>query len=155
MSLFPHLSLNPRLWFTALLLMLLTLPGLAQMPDAQRQKRRQQMAETQARHIARQVPLNDKKTARFIPVYCRKQQEIWALAPQRRRQRQQCNGNDEAQADIEARFSRSEKVLAIRKKYYKEYRRFLTPKEIERVYELEKQLMQHMRQRQGGRGQAQ
>ena len=148
MSLFPHLSLNPRLWFTAL-------PGLAQKPDAQRQKRRQQMAETQARHIARQVPLNDKKTARFIPVYCRKQQEIWALAPQRRRQRQQGNGNDEAQADIEARFSRSEKVLAIRKKYYKEYRRFLTPKEIERVYELEKQLMQHMRQRQGGRGHAQ
>lgn len=155
MSLFPHLSLNPRLWFTALLLMLLTLPGLAQKPDAQRQKRRQQMAETQARHIARQVPLNDKKTARFIPVYCRKQQEIWALAPQRRRQKQQGNGNDEAQADIEARFSRSEKVLAIRKKYYKEYRRFLTPKEIERVYELEKQLMQHMRQRQGGRGHAQ
>lgn len=155
MSLFPHLSLNPRLWFTALLLMLLTLPGLAQKPDAQRQKRRQQMAETQARHIARQVPLNDKKTARFIPVYCRKQQEIWALAPQRRRQGQQGNSNDEAQADIEARFSRSEKVLAIRKKYYKEYRRFLTPKEIERVYELEKQLMQHMRQRQGGRGHAQ
>ena len=153
MSLFPHLSLNPRLWFTALLLMLLTLPGLAQKPDAQRQKRRQQMAETQARHIARQVPLNDKKTARFIPVYCRKQQEIWALAPQRRRQRR--TENDEAQADIEARFSRSEKVLAIRKKYYKEYRRFLTPKEIERVYELEKQLMQHMRQRQGGRGHAQ
>ena len=88
-------------------------------------------------------------------MYCRKQQEIWALAPQRRRQRQQGNGNDEAQADIEARFSRSEKVLAIRKKYYKEYRRFLTPKEIERVYELEKQLMQHMRQRQGGRGHAQ
>lgn len=153
MSLFPHLSLNPRLWFTALLLMLLTLPGLAQKPDAQRQKRRQQMAETQARHIARQVPLNDKKTARFIPVYCRKQQEIWALAPQRRRQGR--TDNDKAQADIEARFSRSEKVLAIRKKYYKEYRRFLTPKEIERVYELEKQLMQHMRQRQGGRGHAQ
>ena len=153
MSLFPHLSLNPRLWFTALLLILLTLPGLAQKPDAQRQKRRQQMAETQARHIARQVPLNDKKTARFIPVYCRKQQEIWALAPQRRRQGR--TENDEAQADIEARFSRSEKVLAIRKKYYKEYRRFLTPKEIERVYELEKQLMQHMRQRQGGRGHAQ
>ena len=152
MSLFPHLSLNPRLWFTALLLMLLTLPGLAQKPDAQRQKRRQQMAETQARHIARQVPLNDKKTARFIPVYCRKQQEIWALAPQRRRQGR--TDNDKAQADIEARFSRSEKVLAIRKKYYKEYRRFLTPKEIERVYELEKQLMQHMRQRQGGRGHA-
>ena len=155
MSLFPHLSLNPRLWFTALLLMLLTLPGLAQKPDAQRQKRRQQMAETQARHIARQVPLNDKKTARFIPVYCRKQQEIWALAPQRRRQGRPDHSNDEAQADIEARFSRSEKVLAIRKKYYKEYRRFLTPKEIERVYELEKQLMQHMRQRQGGRGHAQ
>ena len=146
MSILRHLTHTSRLWLAALLLTLVAMQGVAQPSDQKRQQRRQQLALTQARHIAIHVPLDEKKTARFVPVYCRKQQEIWNLAPQRRRQGHAENSNDEAEADIEARFNRSEKMLSIRKKYYKEYRRFLTPQEIERVYELERQLMQHMRQ---------
>lgn len=53
---------------------------------------------------------------------------------------------DEGQV-IQNRFDRSQKLLDIRKKYYDEYSKFLTQKQIERVYELEKQMMKRLSDR--------
>ncbi|MBR5689906.1 MAG: hypothetical protein IKX17_05620, partial [Prevotella sp.] len=40
----------------------------------------------------------------------------------------------------------SQKILSIRENYYKKYHKFLSPKQIQRVYELEKKGMDRLRQ---------
>jgi len=97
---------------------------------------REQLAEVQARHIADQLALNDELTSKFISVFCQQQKEIWALGPRLGRK---SATTDEEQ--IQQRFDRSEKILAIRKKYYKEYSQFLTQAQIKRAYEIERQTM--------------
>lgn len=43
-------------------------------------------------------------------------------------------------------FEQSEKILAIRKKYYKRYSEFLTKKQIMRVYEIEEKMMRTLKE---------
>ncbi|MCI6656271.1 MAG: hypothetical protein MSH14_01900 [Bacteroidales bacterium] len=106
-------------------------------PQGKKQRMsREQLAEVQARHIAEQLAFSDDVTAKFGSVFCQQQQEIWALAPRLGRM---ATATDEEQ--IQQRFDRSEKILAIRKKYYKEYSQFLTQAQIKRVYEIERQTM--------------
>ena len=50
----------------------------------------------------------------------------------------------EAEQAIKSRMERSQKILDLREKYYKEYNKFLSPKQIQRVYELEKQSMKRL-----------
>ena len=47
----------------------------------------------------------------------------------------------------------SEKILNIRQKYYKEYSKFMTQKQIQRVYEIEKNMMKRFSQHRGKKGQ--
>ena len=53
----------------------------------------------------------------------------------------------EAEKAIKDRFEHSEKILRIREKYYKEYCKFLTQKQIQRVYELEQKTMKRLGKR--------
>ena len=48
---------------------------------------------------------------------------------------------------MQERLDRSEKILSIRKKYYKEYATFLSQEQVNRVYELEQRQMKQMLQR--------
>ena len=50
----------------------------------------------------------------------------------------------DAQVDkaIKADFAQGRKILDIREKYYKAYSKFLTPKQMQRVYDMERQDMQ-------------
>jgi hypothetical protein len=50
----------------------------------------------------------------------------------------------EAEQAIKQRMERSQKILDLREKYYGKYSQFLSPKQIERVYELERQAMQRL-----------
>ena len=50
----------------------------------------------------------------------------------------------ESEEEIKAKFERSQKILDIRKKYYSEYSKFLTQKQIQRVYEIEKDIMKRL-----------
>ena len=43
---------------------------------------------------------------------------------------------------VKADFAQGRKILDIREKYYKAYSKFLTPKQIQRVYDMERQDMQ-------------
>lgn len=108
----------------------------AQSQGKKQRMSREQLAEVQARHIADQLALNDELTSKFVSVFCQQQKEIWALGPRLGRK---SATTDEEQ--IQLRFDRSEKILAIRKKYYKEYSQFLTQAQIKRVYEIERQTM--------------
>lgn len=116
---------------------------------------REQLAERQARHIADEMALDNSIVKRFVDTYCRCQKEIWALGPRTGRDtlhNEKSGAVIQAEPDIQARFDRSQKILDIRKKYYAEYSKFLTQKQINRVYELERQMMVRLaRQKTGGK----
>lgn len=119
------------------LMMIATCTVAFAQPQGKKQRMsREQLAEVQAHHIAEQLAFSDDVTAKFVSVFCQQQKEIWALGPRLGRK---SATTDEEQ--IQQRFDRSEKILAIRKKYYKEYSQFLTQAQIKRVYEIERQTM--------------
>ena len=57
----------------------------------------------------------------------------------------------EIEKNIKERFAHSRKLLDIREKYYGVYRGFLSPKQIQRVYELEKQVMKRFETKAGNK----
>lgn len=96
---------------------------------------REQLAEKQAQHIAKAVALDEELTKKFVDTYSDCQKEIWALGPRQK------------DADgVEQRFERSRKVLDIREKYYKKYKKFLSSEQIQKVYDEERRMMSHMAQ---------
>lgn len=101
---------------------------------------RQELSRAQASYIARVLGFDEETTRKFEELYRLQQQEIWALSPQ---ELAKSSERSDAEVDraIQERFERSEQILAIRKKYYKEYRRFLSPQQVERIYQLERRTM--------------
>ncbi len=137
----------------ALAMILMGLSAQAQSSNSGNQQRRasrQQFAETQAKHIATSLALDDATTERFMKTYMQQQQEVWALGP--RLGKGKAGTEAETGDAIQARFERSQKLLNLREKYYKEYSKFLTQKQIQRMYEIERQTMQTLKARRGGRG---
>lgn len=58
----------------------------------------------------------------------------------------------QTEQEIKQRFEMSEKILNIRQKYYKKYSQFLSQQQIQRVYELERQMMKRFTQRGSRKG---
>jgi len=109
---------------------------------------REQLAEAQAKHIAYDLALDDATTQKFVKTFCDYQQEVWALGPRVKSQKKKSEMTDaETDQVIKARMERSHQILNLREKYYKEYSKFLTPRQIQRVYELEKKSMKRLQKR--------
>ena len=134
-------------------ILMMTLCGLsANAQNNQRQRMsREQLAEAQANYIANQLALDDATTHKFVDTYCDFQKELWAIGPRMKQNRKGATTDAQAQQSINDRFERSQKILALREKYYKRYSTFLTQKQIQRVYELERQMMRRLSQK-GGKG---
>mgnify|MGYP006903492502 CR=1 FL=1 len=114
-----------------------------QRPNQKQRISREQLAEVQAKHIANELAFSDAVTEKFIKTYCNYQKEIWALRP-RQRPNKQGMSEQENEERIKQRFAMSEKILNIRQKYYKEYSKFLTQTQIEKVYEKERKMMNRL-----------
>jgi len=97
---------------------------------------REQMAERQARRIADQMAFDDATTTKFVNTYMAYRKEMWAL--EKVEKKREGYSEAEARQAIQEQFDRSQKLLDIKKKYYKEYSKFLTQKQIKRVYEMDK-----------------
>ena len=110
---------------------------------------REQLAERQAKHIAHNLALDDANTQKLVKTFCDYQKEVWALGTREKGKKSEMT-DAEAEKAIKERMERSQKILDLREKYYKEYSKFLTPKQIQRVYDLEKQTMKRLGQRQHG-----
>ena len=135
-----------------------TVNSFAQAPNNKQRLTREQLSEKQAKYIANNLALDDETTAKFINTYTQCQKEIWALGPRSRRNgnnngRNGNNNEEQIGQNIKKRFEMSEKILDIRQKYYKEYSKFMTQKQIQRVYEIEKNMMKRFAQRKGKNGQ--
>lgn len=110
--------------------------AMAQKQDGNKKRlSREQLAEKMARNIAKKLAFTDAQTQKFVDAYSRQQKEIWAL------------GENKHPQNVQERLDRSEKILSIRKKYYKEYATFLSQEQVNRVYELEQRQMKQMLQR--------
>ena len=128
-----------RINMVALMVFAFCTIGMAQ--DEKQRMNREQMAEKQARHIAHELAFDDATTQRFVETFCACQQEVWALGP---RHKAESATEEEAEQAIKERFERSRAILDLREKYYEEYSKFLTQKQIQRVYEMEHQSMNRL-----------
>ena len=122
-----------------------------QAQERQQRLNREQLAEAQARHIAKEMAMDDTTSTRFIDAYCNFQKEIWALGPRYRQFRDSSMTDEENEEAIKARFVHSQKILDIRKKYYGIYSEFLTATQIRQVYDLERQMMNRLSRRNQGK----
>ena len=117
----------------------------AQKNDRQRITR-EQLAKAQAHFIADEMEMNDTTAKQFVETFCQFQKDIWALGPRPKRGSSHLSDKEAEQA-MNERFAHSQKILDLRKKYYLKYSEFLTSKQIERVYELERRMMNRLFQR--------
>ena len=132
-----------------LLLLVVSLTAFSGVISAQDNKQRftrEQLAEAQAKHIAEEMEMGKAMAKRFVEAYCQFQREIWALGPRPKRPHASMT-EEEIERVLKTRFSRSQKILDIRRKYYAVYSEFLTQRQILRVYELEKQMMDRLAKR--------
>lgn len=114
----------------------------AQKSERQRMTR-EQLAEAQAHFIANEMAMDDTTAKQFVETFCQFQKDIWALGPRPKRDFSHLSDKEAEQA-MNERFTHSQKILDLRKRYYLKYSKFLTPKQIERVYELERKMMNRL-----------
>lgn len=115
-----------------------TKPGF-QKTERQRMTR-EQLAQTQARHICNELALDEEKSTKFSNEYCNYMKELWAIGPRTNKKQRAEMTDAQAEAQTKIDFERSQKILDLRQKYYKRYSTFLTQRQIQRVYEIEKQM---------------
>lgn len=108
---------------------------------------REELAVVQAKHMAVDLGLDDAAGKRFVETYAKCQQEIWTLRAQSGKDRKKsaaATTEEEIKAELQGRFSHARKLLDIREKYYDEYSRFLTQKQIKQLYQQEKKMMNRL-----------
>ena len=133
-------------------MMTVTTSVCAQAPNQKQRLSREQLAEKQALYISRNLGLDEKTNAKFIETYTDYQKEVWALGPRPHHKKGEMITDAQTEQEIKHRFEMSEKILNIRQKYYKKYSQFLSQQQIQRVYELERQMMKRFAQRGSRKG---
>lgn len=101
---------------------------------------REQLAQTQARHICNELALDEEKSTKFCNEYCNYMKEFWAIGPKVGKKQRTDMTDAQAETQNKQDFERSQKILDLRQKYYKRYSTFLTQRQIQCVYEIEKQM---------------
>ena len=134
------------------MMMTVTANVCAQTPKQKQRLSREQLAEVQAKHIAHDLGLDDKTSSKFIDTYTQCQKEVWALGPRPHHKKGDVVSDAQTEQMLKQRFEMSEKILNIRQKYYKKYSLFLTQQQIQRVYEIERQMMKRFAQRGSRKG---
>ncbi len=105
-----------------------------------------EMAQKQATRIANELGFTDGTRDRFIATFVNCQQELWNLRKGQRPKKAGQLTDEQADSVVKARFDFSERTLELRRKYYAEYRKFLTPRQILQVYDQEKAIMKHLKE---------
>ena len=109
----------------------------------------EQIATTQAQEIALSLGMDDATTAKFTATFVKYRMEVRELQKARKSATPKVARREmtdqQVEEQIKAQFAHSRKVLDIREKYYGEYRKYLNPRQIQRVYELEKRQTEKMK----------
>lgn len=105
--------------------------AIAQVSNRQRMTR-EELAVKQAQYIADELALDESTADKYVKTYCQYHREVWALDPSK-------------ELTTGQRLERSQKILDLRKKYHRVYSGFLTEKQLDKAYRIEKKLLDRMR----------
>lgn len=125
-----------------------------QAQDKKQRMTREQMTETQAKHIAAELNLSSNVYDKFVSTYMNYKKELWSIAPRKNMKqgkKEKSKTEEEAAENMRQRFDRCQKTLDIRDKYYKEFSKFLTQRQIEQMYDKERKMMQRLKKRHDGK----
>lgn len=143
-----------KIAFCAIMMAVCTTAVQAQNNQSNKQRMtREQLAEAQGKHIAHELAFDEHTTQKFLATWLDYQKEVWALGPRVKKHDKVSQTDAEAKQAIKQRMERSQKILDLREKYYKRYSQFLTPMQIERVYQLEHKSMQRLAKHGAGKHQ--
>ena len=120
--------------------------AMAQPNDNGKEKKRpnmEQFTKMQANRIAQQLAFDDKTTKKFVETFYNCRKEIAATRLPHHPKKSAEMTDAEIDKNIKAKFQQSRKILDIREKYYNAYSKFLTPKQIQRVYDIERNDFKH------------
>lgn len=125
----------------------------AQNSDDKARKQRpnqEEVIQMQTNHMIKALMLDDATAAKFSPVYEKYLKELRECrmmnhkprmkrnAVQTEDTRKQVLTDDEIEKNIKDQFAQSRKMLDIRESYYNEFRKILAPKQIMRIYQMER-----------------
>ena len=127
--------------------------GLSAQPQVNKDKKRyhtpEQVMEYQTNQMVKMLMLDDAVTVKFVPVYQNYLKELRECRLMNRKQSLSRKGTGvkpepkplltdaEVEQQIKGRFAQSRKILDIREKYYDEFRKILSPKQIMKIYQTE------------------
>ena len=100
--------------------------------------------------IVHGLELDEGKAQQLKPMYMDYCQSIGKLFKRRKqfKPREQCT-EEEIEQDIREDFKRSKQMVSIREKYYEKFRTLLSPRQIEKSYDIEREeqsrMMKHRR----------
>ena len=104
----------------------------------------EQLADKQAAKIVTDLGLDDKTAARFTDVYkkymkeldgVRKEFPLYGVKGMKAKAQASIPTDEEVDKMMRDRFKQSRKMLEVREKYYDEFRKFLSPKQVQKVYD--------------------
>lgn len=114
--------------------------------DADKQQKREEMAAKRFAKIVDQLNLSDETAAKFKPIYENYKKEMRQVMGDPK-QRERKNPAEETEAEVEAQikshFAKARTVIDIREKYYNEFRKVLSPKQIRKFYRVEAKFREH------------
>lgn len=114
----------------AIMIMVSGTMAMAQTGNMQKLSR-EELAVKQAQYIAHELALDEAASDKYVEVYCQYQRDLWNIGPRK-------------SLTTEQMFDRSQHILDLRKKYYKKYKSFMTERQIEQAYKLEKRLLNRL-----------
>ena len=101
----------------------------------------EQMVDMQSRKIIGDLGLDDKTAARFTDVYAKYMKEMNDLRKEYMPKRPEAGKKPSMPTDAEVdkmmrdKFKVGRKMLDLREKYYDEFRKFLSPKQVQKIYD--------------------
>ena len=98
-----------------LLLLAVALTAFSGTVSAQSNKQRltrEQLAEVQAKHIAKEMAMDEATSQRFIETFCQFQRDIWALGPRPKQPHSQMT-DEETEQVLKERFDHSQKIFGL------------------------------------------
>lgn len=136
-----------RMVFIMMALMLTLGTVSAQQPNAKGQNGKERI-EQQVRQYTDAFSLNEEQAQQFATLYKAYNKQMRAIHDQYRHERPAA-GTTLTDEQIEQRildnFAQSRAILDVREQYYKEFRKILTPTQINRIFEDEKARRAQMR----------
>ena len=144
----------------ALATLFLATSGFAQnrqpLTEEQQAERKAVMLENQCNSLVTAMALSDEQAEQFRPLYTRYTIEMQQLQqdykPHRARRANFKTGaaaepltDEQIDENIRKRFALSRAIVDVREKYYIEFRRFMNPRQIQKMYNAEKERGNNMR----------